>query len=260
MEGLIVENLEIRYGALRAVDNVSFRVKGGEIIGYLGPNGAGKTSTLKALAGILRPTAGKILFNGKEVGDDVYSYKAKVGYVPEDAALYPYMSGYEYLLFVGRLRGIEERALKRKAEAMLSLLGLENYMHLSMDGYSKGMKQKVLIASALIHNPEIILLDEPLSGLDSFTVFILKEIIKGLASRGKIIIYASHILEVVERLCSRVIIINRGKILADEKVEKLKELQRSASLEDVFKNLVVEMDPAEIASRFLKKLGEDEGA
>jgi len=257
---LIVENLEIRYGALKAVDDVSFQVEGGEIIGYLGPNGAGKTSTLKALVGILRPTTGKILFNGKEVWDDVYSYKTKVGYVPEDAALYPYMSGYEYLLFVGRLRGIEERVLKRKAEAMLSLLGLENYMNLSIDTYSKGMKQKVLIASALIHDPDIIFLDEPLSGLDSFTVFTMREIIKKLASMGKIIIYASHILEVVEKLCSRVIIINRGKILADEKVEKLKELQRSASLEDVFKNLVVEMDPAEIASRFIMKLREDENS
>ena len=257
---LIVKNLEIRYGALKAVNNVNFQVEGGEIIGYLGPNGAGKTSTLKALAGILKPTSGKILFNGKEVWNDVYSYKTMVGYVPEDAALYPYMSGYEYLLFVGRLRGIEEKTLKRKAENILSIFGLENYMHLSIDSYSKGMKQKVLISSALIHNPDIILLDEPLSGLDSFTVFTMREIIKGLASKGKIIIYASHILEVVERLCSRVIIINRGKILADENVEKLKELRRSASLEEVFKSLVVERDPAELASRFLTELEKNEGA
>ncbi len=255
---LVVKELEIRYGPLRAVDKVSFQARGGEIIGYLGPNGAGKTSTLKALAGILRPTSGKILFQGNEIWNNIYSYRKRVGYVPEDAALYPYMSGYEYILFVGRLRGIEEGTLRKRAEELLSLLGLGSAMHLSMDTYSKGMKQKVLIASALIHNPEIILLDEPLSGLDSFTVFTVREIVKGLASRGKIIIYASHILEVVERLCSRVVIINRGKILADEGVEKLKELKRSSSLEEVFKSLVVEKDPRKIASRFLMKLAEDE--
>lgn len=236
-----------KYNHVPVVRKVNFTLRPGEILGYLGPNGAGKTTTVKMLAGLVEPTAGGIYLNGQKVDMTKMEYKKKVGYLPEQGEIYTHLSGGEYLQLVGRLRRMPEDVLNDKINGLMTLLGLGVDMHLPMSAYSKGMKQKVMIAAALLHNPDILLLDEPLSGLDVTTTLVFKDILTRLAAMGKIIIYSSHILEVVEKICSRVIIINRGKIVADDSVSHLSHLMSLPSLESIFKELVRQEDTVEVA-------------
>ena len=231
-----------KYSVFPAVDKVSFTVKPSEIVGYLGPNGAGKTTTIKMLAGLLEPTGGKIYFQGKKIKNDLYAYKQRLGYVPEQSEIYSHLSAYEYLLMVGRLRLIPEKTLKPKIRKLLELFDLSMEMDMAVSSFSKGMIQKVLITSALLHDPDILLLDEPLSGLDVTTSIIIKDTLAMLADKGKLIIYSSHILEVVEKICSRVIIIHKGRILADDSIDNLRSLMKLPSLEEIFSQLVVKED------------------
>ncbi|NOR14261.1 MAG: ATP-binding cassette domain-containing protein [Candidatus Aminicenantes bacterium] len=226
------------------VNRVSFTIKPTEIVGYLGPNGAGKSTTIKMLAGLLESTDGQILYNGKNIRKDLYTYKKRIGYVPENAEIYPHLSGYDYLLMVGRLRQIPEKPLKKRIKQLLELFKLSVEMDLAISSYSNGMIQKVLIASALLHDPDVLLLDEPLSGLDVTTSLVIKDLLKLLAEDGKIIMYSSHILEVVEKICSRAIIIHKGRIVADDSVENLRNLMKLPSLEEIFSQLVVQEDTA----------------
>jgi ABC-2 type transport system ATP-binding protein len=243
---LELKKITKKYTAIPAVNKVSFTVRPTEILGYLGPNGAGKTTTLNMLAGLLEPTDGEIYFQSKNINDNIYEYKKKIGYVPEQSEIYPHLSAYDYLLMVGRLRLIPERILNEKIEQFMKLFSLSMEMHSSIASYSKGMIQKVLISSALLHNPDILLLDEPLGGLDVTTGLIIKDLVQRLAKEGKIIVYSSHILEVVEKICSRVIIIHKGCIVADDSVENLRDLMKLPSLEDIFNQLVVQEDTEEI--------------
>jgi len=236
-----------KFNALPAVNNVSFTVKPGEILGYLGPNGAGKTTTIKMLTGLLEPTSGSMFYEGKNIRNNLYEYKKKIGYVPEEPEIYPHLSAYDYLLMVGRLRQIPEKALKKKIEQFMELFSLSLDMHSSISSYSKGMIQKVLLSSSLLHNPDIHFLDEPLSGLDVETSLIIKELVGKLRKEGKIIFYCSHILEVVEKICSRVIIIHKGKIVADDSVDNLRNLMKLPSLEQIFGQLVFQEDTEAIA-------------
>ncbi len=251
---LQVKDLTKKFGHYPAVDRVNFTIRRGEIVGYLGPNGAGKSTTIKMLSGLLEPTEGEIFYNDKNIYDDLISYKGKLGYVPEESEIYPHLSGFEYLQMVGRLRGLEENIITEKAEQLLELFKLYGSMHFYISSYSKGMRQKILIIAALLHNPEILLLDEPLSGLDVATVLVFKEVLRKLAGVGKVILYSSHILEVVENLCDRVIIIHKGKILADDSVKNLKELSKKPSLEEVFSNLVLKEDTEKIADEMFKTI------
>jgi ABC-2 type transport system ATP-binding protein len=248
---LVLKEVTKKYNNIPVVKKVSFRVKPGEILGYLGPNGAGKTTTVKMLAGLLEPNGGFIYFNGKKITDDMVTYKEKLGYVPEQSELYPHLSGLEYLQLVGRLRRIREESLNKKIEGLMEQFGLSVDMHLPISNYSKGMRQKVLIASALLHNPDILLLDEPLVGLDVATTLVLKDILTQLTKMGKIIIYSSHILEVVEKLCNRVIIINKGTIVADDSVQQLSALMQLPSLESIFKELVQQEDTEKSAKEII---------
>ncbi len=225
-----------------AVNKVSFRVNPGEVIGYLGPNGAGKSTTIKMLAGLLEPTSGAIEYRGTKISQDLYSYKKRIGYVPENAEIYPHLSGYDYLLMVGRLRHIPERILKPRIRELMESFELSSEMDMAISSYSKGMVQKVLISSALLHDPEILLLDEPLSGLDVTTGLVIKDLVRMLAASGRIIVYSSHVLEVVEKVCSRAIIIHKGSIVADDSVANLRKLMRLPSLEEIFSQLVVKED------------------
>ncbi len=254
MKELVIEDIKKRYNNILALKGVSFGLSQGEVVGFLGPNGAGKSTMLKILIGLLKPDKGNVFYNSIDILKNPNEIKSVLGYVPEKNDIYNHMTGFEYLLFVGRLRGLNDRRIKIKAERLLSLIGLENDMHLSIDTYSKGMRQKVLITSALLHNPEIILLDEPFSGLDVTSVFVVIEIIKRLASDGKIIIYASHILDMIEKLCSRVIIIKKGEILADDNIDNLKRLTNMVSLEQVFKKIVETENTEKIADDFVKEL------
>jgi ABC-2 type transport system ATP-binding protein len=244
-------NITKKYNNVPVVNHVSFNIAPGEILGYLGPNGAGKTTTVKILAGLVEPTSGGIFLEGQKVDTSIVRYKKRLGYLPEQSEIYPHLSGCEYLQLVGRLRGIPEILLNGKINGLMVQLGLSVDMYLPMSSYSKGMKQKILIAATLLHNPDILLLDEPLAGLDISTTLIFKDILKRLAEMGKIIIYSSHILEVVEKICTRVIIINKGKIVADDSVSHLQHLMALPSLESIFKELVQHEDTVEVARNII---------
>jgi ABC-2 type transport system ATP-binding protein len=236
-----------KFNVFPAVDRVSFRISPGEVLGYLGPNGAGKTTTIKMLAGLLEPTKGHILFEGRDVNSNRTEFNRRLGYVPEQSEIYPHLSGYEYLLLVGRLRNIPERALREKAVAFLRVFNLENDMHNPISSYSRGMQQKVLIAAALLHNPDILLLDEPLSGLDVTTGLVVRDLVKRLTAKRKIIIYSSHVLEVTEKICTKVIILDKGRIVANDSVANLRTLMHLPSLVEIFSQLVSQEDTDSVA-------------
>ena len=245
---LELKNLTKKFQVIPVVNDVSFSVKPGETVGYLGPNGAGKSTTIKMLAGLLNPTEGEILYNGKNIKKIIYEYKQKIGYVPENSEIYPHLSAFDYLMMVGRLRKIPKKKLKTKIIELMRLFNLSIEIDMEIASYSKGMIQKVLISSAIMHNPEILLLDEPLNGLDVTTTLVIRDLIKKLSKKGKIIIYSSHILEIVEKICRRVIILHKGSIVADDTVSKLRNLMKLPSLEQIFDQLTVEEDTEAIAN------------
>jgi len=231
---------------------VSFRVRPGEILGYLGPNGSGKTTTVNMIMGLVEPTLGEVLFEGKPILRDPVAFRRRVGYVPEEPNLYPFLSGREYLELVGCLRGMPAAVLRRKIDDLLWLLGLREDAEAAIASYSKGMRQKVLISAALLHDPDLLIFDEPLSGLDVTTALVFRHLVQELAARGKIVLYSSHVLEVVEKICSKVMVLYRGEVVADDSVDRLRDMMALRSLEEVFGQLVEQRDPlaaaAEIAA------------
>ncbi len=239
---LEVRGLTKRFRGLTAVDHVDFTVRPGEITGYLGPNGSGKSTTVKILAGLLHPTEGTVLFQGREIRADPIAFKQKLGYVPEEPNLYGYLTGLEYLQLAGRLRGMAEEAVNKRANELLELLSLREARWGLLSTYSKGMKQRVLIAAALLHDPELLIFDEAQSGLDIANALLFRHLLHALAAQGKTILYISHILELVEKVCSRVIVIYRGKIVADDSVHRLRDLMSLPSLEEIFTQLVHQDD------------------
>jgi ABC-2 type transport system ATP-binding protein len=242
---LEVRNLVKRYSRVPVVDNVSFEIRRGEILGYLGPNGAGKSTTVKILTGLIEPSDGDIFFNGVDVRKDFVSFQRQLGYVPEEAHLYPHLTGREYLELVGRLRSLPRRTLEPRMHELLRIFGLWDDRHSPLSSYSKGMRQKVLLSGALLHNPEVLILDEPFSGLDVTTAMMLRTLLHELAAQGKIIFYSSHVLEVVEKVCSRVLILRKGKMVAHDRVERLRDLMQQPSLEGIFAQLTMQEDPAD---------------
>ena len=235
------------YASIPAVSQVSFTVRPGEILGYLGPNGSGKSTTVKMITGLMEPTRGKVLFHGNDIKDDLPGYKKVLGYVPEEALLYPYMTGWEYLEFVGILRGMGQKQLRKRADALLELFLLFPFRHATMASYSKGMRQRILLIAALMHDPEILVFDEPLSGLDVTSAMIFRKVVKSLSDQGKIILYCSHVLEVVEKLCSHLLILNKGTVAAHGSVNEVSRMTGLATLEDSFSHLVKEQDAEQIA-------------
>jgi ABC-2 type transport system ATP-binding protein len=243
-----------KFSIFTVVHNVSFTVRPGEVLGYLGPNGAGKTTTIRMLAGLLEPTEGEILFEGRDIRRDLCGFKKRLGYVPEQSEIYPHLSGFDYLTMVGRLRRLPERLLKAKILGFMDIFGLRQDMDSPLAAYSKGMRQKVLIAAALLHDPDILLLDEPLSGLDVTTGLVIRDLIKRLAGENKIIIYSSHVLEVTEQVCSRVIILHEGHVVANDSVASLRTLMHLPSLTEIFSQLVVHEDTGQAAERIVETM------
>ena len=239
---LDVRGLTKKYRNRAVVDHVTFTVPPGQVTGYLGPNGSGKSTTVKMLAGLLPATSGQILWKGDDIRHDLVAFKRKLGYVPEEAFVYPHLSGLEYLQLIGRLRQLPEPLVERKANELLRLLWLYEYRFSPISAYSKGMKQRVLLASALLHDPDLLILDEPLSGLDITSALLLHELIAELARSGKTILYISHVLEVTEKVCSRVIMLYQGKIVANDEVGRLRELMHLPSLEEIFRQLARQED------------------
>lgn len=248
---LEVRNVSKTYRSIPAVEDVSFSLHSGETLGYLGPNGSGKSTTVKMITGLIKPSRGKVFFDGRDIREDLATYRAQLGYVPEEAQVYTHLSGLEYLQLVGRLRGIRESLLESKARALLELLGLEHAQYSPMVNYSKGMRQRVLIASAVLHNPRLIVFDEPLSGLDAVSALMFKDLLALLAREGKAILYISHVMEVVERVCERVIVLSKGRVVADAAPHELTTLMKLPTLESVFAQLVQQTDTESVARQMV---------
>jgi ABC-2 type transport system ATP-binding protein len=250
---LEVHNLTKRFRSATVVDHVNFAVNAGEITGYLGPNGSGKSTTVKMMTGLLHPTEGEVRFLGRNIRTDSMLFKQRLGYVPEEPHLYGYLTGLEYLQLAGGLRGLPDAFVTRRANALLELLTLSDARWAPISAYSKGMKQRVLIAAALLHDPDLLIFDEAQSGLDISNALLFRHLLRALAARGKAILYISHVLELVEKVCRRVIILYRGQIVADDSVDRLRDLMRLPSLEKIFTQLV-EQDDMEARARDIANL------
>jgi ABC-2 type transport system ATP-binding protein len=249
---LEIRNVTKRYSGIPVVDQVSFTARPGEITGYLGPNGSGKSTTLKMITGLIEPSDGEILYNAVPIVHDLIAHKMRLGYVPEEPHLYPHLTGQEFLEMAGELRGLPEQPLKEKIAGLLGAFGLFEDRYVAISSYSKGMRQKILLAAALLHNPEIILLDEPFSGLDIGSALVLRNLMQELAHRGKVILFSTHELDVVERVCSRVVILHKGKVAASDSIARLRTLMALPTLEQIFAQLAVELDPAALTGRIVE--------
>jgi ABC-2 type transport system ATP-binding protein len=235
------------YSGIPTVEDVSFVARAGEVTGYLGPNGSGKSTTLKMITGLIEPTKGAILFNGERIQHEPLRYKQRLGYVPEEPHLYSHLSGLEYLTMVAQLRDLPVRTGREKIDGLLRLFGLHGDRHVAISSYSKGMRQKILLSAALLHNPDLILLDEPFSGLDVNSALIMRSLIRECARRGKVVLFSSHEMETVERVCSHVVILHRGKIVADDSIDRLRTLMALPTLEDIFAQLAIEQDTEDVS-------------
>jgi ABC-2 type transport system ATP-binding protein len=243
LEGL---HLTKRYASLPAVQDVTFSLRSGHVLGCLGPNGSGKSTTVKMLTGLLEPTRGVVQFDGHNIRNDLAGYRKRLGYVPEEPNLYPYLTGWEYLELIGTLRGMAKSSLEKKIEALLELFSLHPHRHSTVGSYSKGMRQRILLIAALMDNPEIFIFDEPLSGLDVTSALIFKNLVQRLGQEGKLIFYCSHVLEVVEKVCSDVLILSKGIVIAQDSVANIGQIL-GQSLENTFLHLVDDVDTMSVA-------------
>lgn len=230
-------SLKKEYSGTYVLKGIDLNIEPGQVLGYIGPNGAGKSTTIKIITGIIDEFEGDVHVMGLDVRKDSIEVKKRIGYIPEQAALYDVLTPIEYLNFIGKLYQMGDEIIKTKSWELLRLFDLADKANNRMNTYSKGMRQKVLLISGLIHNPEIIFLDEPLSGLDANAVILVKEILNQLKQGGKTIFYSSHIMDVVEKISDRIIIIDKGEIIVDGTFEDLKQQAHQGSLENIFKSL-----------------------
>ncbi len=235
------------FSGIRAVDNVSFCARPGEITGYLGPNGSGKSTTMKMITGLIKMTSGEILFESAPIQRDPMAYRQRMGYVPEEPYLYSHLSGLEFLNMVAQLRDLPRKSATERIDGLFHLFSLHNDRHAAISSYSKGMRQKILLSAGLLHNPDLVLLDEPFSGLDVGSALVLRSLMQELAARGKVILFSSHELETVERVCSHIVILHHGKVVADDSIEHLRALMALPTLEAIFAELAVEQDTVAIS-------------
>src|SRR5476651_1633300 len=231
-----IRNLSKSYGSKLVLKGLSLDIYPGQVIGYIGPNGAGKSTTVKILTGLIPDFSGEVIVDGINMAKDPMAIKKLIGYVPENAEIYDVLTPMEYLDFIGKLYSMDEATLHDRAKKLLTAFGLGDNLNNRMDTFSKGMKQKVLLISGIIHNPKIIVLDEPLSGLDANAVIMIKELIVRLKQEGKTIFYCSHMMDVVEKVSDRILLINKGEIIADGTFESLKQ-NHSDTLEGIFAKL-----------------------
>jgi ABC-2 type transport system ATP-binding protein len=244
------EQLTKTYGEKSALAGVSFEIPAGQVCGYLGPNGAGKSTTVRMLTGTLSPTSGRVFVAGMDVAAQPLEVKRRIGYVPETGAIYQTLSVEEYLALVGALHHLEAGEVDDRGRRMLDLFGIGDTRHQRIDTLSKGTRQKVVITAALLHDPEVLLFDEPLSGLDANAARVIKDLVRGYADRGRTVLYCSHVLDVVERLCDRVLILHKGQIVADGSPAELMAGRQRQSLEHVFRELTSSPDEVALAAAF----------
>ncbi len=249
-----IQNLHFSYSSLEVLHGISFRVNRGEMVGLLGPNGAGKSTTIKIVAGIHSTSQGKVYVAGFALPQQHLDAKKIIGYLPESPLLYECLSGLEFLELMGRLQGLEEKTLHTRIRALLETFDLYNVRVPRISGYSKGMRQKILMSAALLHDPDVLLLDEPLSGLDVDTSILIKDLLMTLCAHGKTVLYSSHVLDVVEKVCHRVIVIDQGTILADAPLEVLRSRTGEESLEVIFRQLTHSEDTRPRIARVMEAL------
>jgi ABC-2 type transport system ATP-binding protein len=254
--GLMLQanGLTKRYGGLLALNRASFEVRPGEIVGYLGPNGSGKSTTVNLVVGLLEPTAGDIALDGISLSLDPVAYKSRIGYVPEEPFLYTHLTAAEYLTLVGRLRGIDTGVLNHRVGALLDLLQLHDSRYKTMRAFSKGMRQRVLLAAALLHNPRLLVLDEPFSGLDVNAGLLFRTLLKMLVAENRMVLFSTHRFDMVESLCSRVVMLNAGKVVAEERLEDLDA--RGTTLESLFMRVTEQPDYTPVARQILETIAE----
>jgi ABC-2 type transport system ATP-binding protein len=251
---ILTERLTREYGPKVALFDLNLRVEPGEILGFLGPNGAGKSTTVKILTGMIRPTSGRAIVSGFDIVEQSLEAKARIGYVPETAALYEGLTATEYLELIACLHHLDTGTSWSRAAELLELFGLAEVQNRRMTEFSKGMRQKVLIAAALIHRPQVLFLDEPLDGLDANAALIVKEVLKQLAAQGRTILFCSHILDVVERMCTRIVIINNGRQIENGTAQEIRERTGTATLEEAFSRLTGVQDVGRVAADFISAL------
>jgi ABC-2 type transport system ATP-binding protein len=235
------------FSGIPAVEGLTFGLKPGQVLGCLGPNGSGKSTTVRMLTGLIEPTRGEVVFRDRSIRNGMVEYKRILGYVPEEANLYPHLTGWEYLELVGMLRGLDAGLLSRRIHRFLELFALSDSRHSTVSSYSKGMRQRLLISAALIHDPAILILDEPESGLDVTTALVFRKLVAALAHEGKMILYCSHVLEIIEKVCSHVLVLHHGHAVAHESIEGMRCLTASPSLEHVFSELTHQTDSDDVA-------------
>ena len=242
-----------RYGGLLALDRVDFDLHAGEIVGYLGPNGSGKSTTVNMVVGLLEPTSGSIALDGIDVADDPVAYKRRIGYVPEEPYLYAHLTASEYLALIGRLRAIPGPTLSRRITGLLELFQLHDSRYKAMTAFSKGMRQRVLVAAALLHNPALIVLDEPFSGLDVNAGLLFRTLLQMLADDGRMIFFSTHRFDMVEKLCSRVVILSAGRVVTERSIA---DFERSGpdSLEETFVRVTQQADSRPLARQILEAI------
>jgi len=221
----------------KILNEVSFSTREKEILAVIGPNGAGKTTTIKIMLGMLDNFEGEVTISGQKIDGNNIEYKRKIGYVPEGAQLYETLTGNEYLEFIGKIYELDKLVIENRSQKLAELFGIDKDIHSRISSYSKGMKQKLLIIAAIIHNPEIIFLDEPLNGLDANSVMVFKELLTKLAAAGKTIFYSSHLMDVVEKISNRIVLLNNGTVVADGSFEELQAKMEEGSLEEIFNTL-----------------------
>lgn len=234
---LSLKDLTMSYADKDVLNGINLDVYRGQIIGYIGPNGAGKSTTLKIILGLVEGYGGTVEIFGQDIATNDHTYKNKIGYVPENSEIYDNLTAAEYLTFIGELYGLNREIAKTKALGLLEEFDMGNVFHSRISSFSKGMRQKVLIISSLLHNPDLIFLDEPLSGLDANSVMVIKDMLEELANQGKTIFYSSHIMDVVEKISNRIVLLVNGKIAADGSFDELKEQSKAGSLESIFNQL-----------------------
>lgn len=246
-----IQNLQKNYGQKQVLHGIDLEIKSGQIIGYIGPNGAGKSTTVKILCGLISEFQGNITIFDKDLRTQAIEIKKQVGYIPENAVLYESLTPMEFMEFIGEMRGLEIEQTRDKAEKLMDIFEMKPSLNQRISTFSKGMRQKVMICSALLHNPDLIFMDEPLSGLDANSVIMVKEMLVHLAREGKTVFYSSHIMDVVEKISDRIILIDQGKVIADGSFEELSKLANDENLEKMFTRLTGNTNHGEKAEAFI---------
>ena len=252
-----IRGLRKQFGSVEVLQGVELAIERGTIVGYIGPNGAGKSTTVKILVGLLGDYQGEVRVAGIDPAADPVELRRRIGYVPENAVLYESLTLAEYLLFIGRLHGLEDRLVQERADVFLEVLELDSRLGSRIGTLSKGMKQKLLLTSALLHDPEVLFLDEPLSGLDVNASILVKDFLRRLADEGRTIFYCSHVMDVVERVCDRIAILDGGRVAIQGSFEELKAARGNKSLERIFAELTSEGADPERIDRLIQALGSD---